>query len=292
MWEMRDGRYYYYRWQYSRGSGRAHRIYMGNGEAGEQAAAEDDEWRQERLTRKAWQVAEQERWKLTFEIIGTYARHANNCMRYSLATAGFYQHARGEWRRKVKKMKQFSKQSRQDDFQMIADMAKRASNGDAEAIAEMNQVLDANPELWRQCGDLAKQAEVAILKLGGTCEVFSRETIDRKKEELKRGLAEGGSSALENLLIDRIAVCWMAVYTAEKIAAQVDSSLDALIRRDQAFKYLDGAHRRYLQAIKSLAVVRRLAPPCPAPLDIATALGKHPRTSIVRHSSLSQAVCN
>ena len=174
------------------------------------------------------------------------------------------------------------------DHDQVMQLIEQAQKGSLEALAELRQVLDARPEIWQVAGDMARQAEHAILRLQGPPDAGFQEMITRKLQEMKDDLTEGGNSPLEELLIERITVCWLGVYVAEKMAAtQPGCGFDAAISAENARKYLDGAHRRYLQAIKSLAVVRRLVQPTPTPLEIASVFRKGSAANQVRDSELT-----
>ena len=61
------------------------------------------------------------------------------------------------------------------------------------------------------------------------------------------------------MLAERIAACWLHVYHLERIYASKDGmTLDLAAHYHRC---IDRAHKRYLSAIKTLAVVRKLALP-------------------------------
>jgi hypothetical protein len=70
---------------------------------------------------------------------------------------------------------------------------------------------------------------------------------------------ETGGTALEHLLADRIATCWLAAYLAEVDAGFYAASVDGPFYDKRA----DRAHRRFLVAVESLAKVQRLMRPSP-----------------------------
>ncbi len=46
----------------------------------------------------------------------------------------------------------------EDDSRRFGRLLARASKGDQQAFAELQPVLDAKPEVWRQFGDVARFA--------------------------------------------------------------------------------------------------------------------------------------
>ena len=80
-----------------------------------------------------------------------------------------------------------------------------------------------------------------------------------KVDALRAELAGQAPTALERLLAERIAVCWLHLHHLELVYAGKDSmslELGAYYQRS-----LSAAQKRYLSAIKTLATVRRLALP-------------------------------
>src|SRR4051812_41671667 len=82
----------------------------------------------------------------------------------------------------------------------------RAERGDQSVMDELRAFLDRNPEVWKQAGDLARHAEMVLLDLAAGKNLFLKEAIARKLDELKRELAP--SSPLERLLAERVAISW------------------------------------------------------------------------------------
>ena len=95
----------------------------------------------------------------------------------------------------------------------------RAHRGDATVLPELQTFLDAHPEVWRQCGDLARHAEESLLTLATGNDLFGKEAVRKKLAEIKAELGGAEPPPLEKLLVERIAVCWLAVYFAEADAA-------------------------------------------------------------------------
>ncbi len=139
---------------------------------------------------------------------------------------------------------------------------KRADKGDREALAEVRRVYDALPELWRDAGDLAKQAELAWLTTTLGDQRTAREATERMAAELRRQLAGEEAPPLERLLAERAVVCWLQLNYVDSILAQRLSG--GGLSRGQIEMYqewLDRAQKRYLAALKTLAQVRRLLVP-------------------------------
>ncbi len=92
----------------------------------------------------------------------------------------------------------------------------------------------------------------------------------RKAAELQTEVAGNSPSPLEQLLAENVAVCWLQVSFYDSLIAQTREYTPAKVRMLQ--QQHDGAHRRYLAAIKTLATVRKLLVPSRSPVEIATKL--------------------
>ena len=71
--------------------------------------------------------------------------------------------------------------------------------------------------------------------------------------------------------MDRVALCWLHLHYAEGTYAQKMDGLDAAWSEHHQ-RRIDRAQRRYLQAIRTLAQVRRLAVPA---TNVQVNLGQH-----------------
>jgi hypothetical protein len=146
------------------------------------------------------------------------------------------------------------------DVEGIRNLLRRAQGNDLSCLTELRALLDSRPDLWKQVGDLGSHAEMATLRLvaGGNLHLF--EAVQRKLSELKAQLAGEAPSALEQLIVDRIGVCWLQTHHLDLQATSASGS--ALTPQGVwAQKKLDSAQRRYLLAVKQLALVRKLLRP-------------------------------
>ena len=87
-----------------------------------------------------------------------------------------------------------------------------------------------------------------------------QETQARKCAALTKELAGPQPSPLERLLVERIVLCWLHLYSAEALYAQHRQDL-SLRQAEFHQQRLSKAQARYLAAIRTLAQVRRLGVP-------------------------------
>jgi hypothetical protein len=135
----------------------------------------------------------------------------------------------------------------------------RAEEGDRSALPALRKALDEHPEYFRRAGDLALMAQESWLTMAAGTNLYARETIERKLAAMRRELAGPHPSPLENLTIDRILACWVQMHHADMLFAVDESKSEAV--RKELLKRQESAQRRYSDAIKQLAQLRKLLQP-------------------------------
>ena len=140
-------------------------------------------------------------------------------------------------------------------LQAIVELARR---GRRELLGQLEEVFDENPSLWQEAGDLVRLTEQAWLdKICGT-NLYNSQAMRRHVERMKKDLAGPDPSPTEKLLAERAAACWLAAQHADLTAATGEGAAGAQVAQLR-LKQSESANRRLLAAVKSLAVVRRLA---------------------------------
>jgi hypothetical protein len=144
---------------------------------------------------------------------------------------------------------------------------ERAKKGDRSVLPRLWAVLDADPRLWQHYGDVALQAEAALVLLVGGENLLLAESLHRKLQAMKLELGGPSPSPVERLLVERVTATWLQVNFYESQMAQTKKATD---RRWKFLERLqDAANRRHQAAIKELVTVRKLLIPARSPLDIA-----------------------
>jgi hypothetical protein len=142
--------------------------------------------------------------------------------------------------------------------QELKQFLERAENGDTATIPLLREMLQNSTDMRTIGGDLAQIAEKALIDSVGGKNLLFKEALTRKLELLRAELAGTKPTPVENLLVERIVMCWLQVQHAELWYAQQAGNLSlAHYHQDR----LDRAHRRYLSALKTLALIRKLAVP-------------------------------
>jgi hypothetical protein len=133
---------------------------------------------------------------------------------------------------------------------------ERARQGDETALPELKQVLDDNPSIWRDSFSLVALSERAWLQKIAANDLLAFESIRRQVEQLKLDLIGTAPAPLEKLLADRIAASWLGVQHAEMGEAFGDASGGKVAK--MRLTQLESAHKRFLSAVRALAISRRL----------------------------------
>jgi hypothetical protein len=139
----------------------------------------------------------------------------------------------------------------------LESLIRRAQGGDRSAVPALRTYLDQCPELWREAGDLSRLAEKMFIVVAARQNLYSREAIARKLAELKQELAP--ASPVEQLLVDRVAVTWLALQIAESDATFAREKVpEATPYLEHLERRLTGAQTRYLAALRTYATVKKL----------------------------------
>jgi hypothetical protein len=141
----------------------------------------------------------------------------------------------------------------------------RAQAGDTAALSALRQQMDSS--WWDEVTDLARNAEQSLVHAVAGNNALLDGAVSQKLAVLKAELGGPSPNPLERLLVERVATCWLQVHLYGTVYAQNLHRL-SLAEGEYQQQRLDHAHRRYLSAIRSLAVVRRLLQPAVAQVNI------------------------
>jgi hypothetical protein len=139
----------------------------------------------------------------------------------------------------------------------LQELVRQAQSGDESVLPALRRFLDGRPDVWRQVGDLRAHAEEALLGLAAGPSLLAREAIRRKAAELRAELAGPSPTAVEGLLAERAALCWLQLHLADLAwAAQGEPGAPPAARRELQQR-LDSSQRRYLAALRQLDQARK-----------------------------------
>ena len=151
------------------------------------------------------------------------------------------------------------------------EIGDRAQKGDESVLPQVREFLDLHPDAVEDLGDLTRMARRAMIDLVTGDDLFCREAQERELRALTEEIAGPCSSILEQLLADQIALCWQQLRLAEMRCAVARDC--TYTEEDYYQRCVDRAQKRYLNAIKTLAQIRRLQLPA-VKLNVAGQGGK------------------
>jgi hypothetical protein len=141
----------------------------------------------------------------------------------------------------------------------LRDLVKRAQKGDRTLLPRLREVLKDPAAVDLLGGNLARYAQLTLIEKFSGQNLLFKESLARKLELLRAELAGPNPEPLERLLVERVLACWLHLHHLEQVYAQQDGMSLELGSYYQ--RCLSAAQKRYLAAIKTLAMVRKLAVP-------------------------------
>jgi hypothetical protein len=138
----------------------------------------------------------------------------------------------------------------------------RAGRGDGTCLPEL-RALYSDPvrgaRLVQQFGSPPHWLIETMVKNTAPKDLAVREAIRLKVDQVRREIEGIAPTPMERLLAERAAACWLQLNLYSTIYEQ---SKDLTIRQAEfQQRKIDGAHRRFLSAVRTLATVRKLALP-------------------------------
>jgi hypothetical protein len=147
-----------------------------------------------------------------------------------------------------------------DDLEELAKVIDKAANGDASTIPVIREAIKKNLGIIDAFGgNLAQTALDSFIKALSEKNVLFRECLNAKLTTMRGELAGPTPSCLEWLLVERVVACWLQVQDADIRYAQAGNL--SLAQAEYFQRRMNHAHKRYMSAVKTLAVVRKLAVP-------------------------------
>lgn len=135
-------------------------------------------------------------------------------------------------------------------------------------MAELREQLKEAPGLAAALGDLSRNIQYRIIRAIAP-QPGLHIVLEARVKEIARELGAEAASPLERLLIDQVIIAWLRWQWAEVNYQHNFEGSIAISKALYLEKRLSANQRRYLQAIESLARVRRLLRRAPVQVNIA-----------------------
>jgi hypothetical protein len=157
------------------------------------------------------------------------------------------------------------KDSTDSDFSVteINQLLTAASQGDVSVLPALREFLDGRPDVWQKAGDLAAHAREAIIQMASGTNLLGAESLQRTMQQLHDELLGGSVDPLERMLVERCVVCWATMNLAE--LSGVERERQGVRQGTVAQKQINVIQNRFLNALKSLATLRKLLKPSSVP---------------------------
>ena len=136
-------------------------------------------------------------------------------------------------------------------------LVEQANGGDPAALEQLRSVLDNHPQIWQQVGDVARHAELLVIRLVAGEDELLMQSLRRKLDDLKAQLGGDSPSPLERLAVERITSCWLQL---QHIDALVAKATPGTVEATFLLKRQGQADRAYTAAVKALTTIRQLLP--------------------------------
>jgi hypothetical protein len=260
--KVRNGRRYLYR--SVRHGHRVRTQYIGPGPVADWFAFYDDAMEKMRVLKKA----ELARFRTEGrQIVALLDRH-QALVSAALTAAGWHRNCRGPWRysRMAKARKRSKATSR---GRSRAATLERAADGDERALATVGRWVEAEPVLAMLWGDLAATALKFLLERGLENNPLQQKLTGEYMQQMKRQLlGPKPPGVLMLLLVEHVCLCWLDLHLLELHATPSTTPLELRgappTRLPKTVELLDkrreGAHRRYLSALRTLHAVQKAGP--------------------------------
>lgn len=137
------------------------------------------------------------------------------------------------------------------------ELVQAARQGDRSAIPALRRMMQENPELAKNNGDLASQTQIHWIDLIAGQDLYRRECLLMKVAELKRELiAETNGTVVEQMLVDQATSTWMQVcYHEDREAVRPAENIQL---GEFRLKKIESAFNRHMRSLNALASLRAI----------------------------------
>jgi hypothetical protein len=142
----------------------------------------------------------------------------------------------------------------------MVGVIERAMRGDATAVPALREILKNPTAVLVLGGNLARRAEEGFIEALAGNNLANREAISADLERRRSDLLGANPTPVEVLLVERVMACWLQVQDADFRFAKLQGKLSDP-EAEFYQRRMDRANKRFLDALKTLATVRRLAIP-------------------------------
>lgn len=142
----------------------------------------------------------------------------------------------------------------------LKELVRRARLGDESVIPQIRRLVSDSHFVRIFGGELAETAIRSVLDALSGSNRGAAEAVQLKLTLMRDELLGPNPTPVERLLVERVVACWLQIQDAEIRWAQ--GQPDASVKwADFCQRRMSAANKRFLAAVKALALVRKLAVP-------------------------------
>ena len=254
-WETRGGKEQYFYLSQRLSDGRIRKQYFGSG-----LQAEIESIRLERKKDIQRRIREEKQQVAAAESqLKQYVRSTNDVVQALMLTQGFTNERSRGWRRlpmiapnENTNELATTEASTEPSFQELVQAARQ---GDRSAIPALRRMMQANPELARNNGDLASQTQIHWIDLIAGRDLYRRECLLMKVAGLKRELmADTNGTVVEQMLVDQAITTWLQVhYHEDREAVRPAENIQL---GEYRLKKIESAFNRHMKSLGAVAAMK------------------------------------
>jgi hypothetical protein len=148
-------------------------------------------------------------------------------------------------------------------FDMTRAMAvmERARQGDWACIQDVWALLEADPPAatWLFGGDVAWNLKFTMVQRVAGKNLGAQEALLRRVDSVEEELAGPNPTAIERLLAERAAICWLDAHMTDLMLCQGEDL--TIAHADYLGRRQERATKRFVAILRTLAIVKKLAVP-------------------------------
>jgi len=142
-------------------------------------------------------------------------------------------------------------------------LSDRAAEGDKGARKKLREALQASsPEIVARYSDFGRRGQLILAETMAAGEPLIEEALSARLDLMRAEVAGENPTALEALLVERVASCWLLtelfeVLTSAQLARDNEHRVPMSYLKHM-IKWQESAHNRLLSSIRELARIRKL----------------------------------
>ena len=257
-WETRGGKEEYFYLSQRLSDGRIRKKYIGKG----LLANVESLWLERKAAVRRQLSEERQQTAAAETLLKQHLRSTSDVTHALMLSIGYTNERSRGWRRLPmiapnKADNELADASEEGNEPSFSELANAARQGDRSAIPALRRMMQANPELAKNNGDLASQTQIHWIDLIAGRDLYRRECLLMKVAGLKRELiAETNGTLVEQMLVDQAISTWLQLYYHEDREAVRPAENIQL--GEYRLKKIESAFNRHMKSLGAVAAMKAL----------------------------------